>query len=118
MLSLGGPGVGRAAGKLVSQPVVHLPIDSPITPLSLSPHHPTSLRATSLHPHPTRTCAACETATQTMRIKLSEPEYLAPEEWVQLQFNFTNKRTYYKTSLADQGRSHACPPLRVWLHSR
>ena len=37
---------------------------------------------------------------QTMRIQLSEPEYLSPQEWVMLRLNFTNKRAYYQTATA------------------
>ncbi len=46
---------------------------------------------------------------QTMRIKLSEPEYVGQGEWVQLRFNFTNKRSFYKTFVAADNGSFVVP---------
>ncbi len=46
---------------------------------------------------------------QTMRLKVGEPEYLGQGEWVQLRFNYTNLRSFYKTSIAAANGSFVVP---------
>jgi hypothetical protein len=48
---------------------------------------------------------------QTMRIKLSEPEFLRPEESLLLRLNFTNARRYYQTNVAMTNGSFL---VRAW----
>jgi hypothetical protein len=46
---------------------------------------------------------------QAMRVKVGEPEYMGPGEWVELRVNFTNKRSYYKTAIAAANGSFVVP---------